>query len=163
MIVERMLTPIRPAVVSGLVAHQRFSPSADEVRKALGDLRRHMEQARICSDLIARVELVLAELLNNIVEHACADVPGGWIVIRTRLARDGLHVTILDNGMPPPFHLLDRGLPEQAPHDDLPLAALPEGGFGWYLIRHLACDLALDSVLACNRLRLRVPLHEADV
>jgi serine/threonine-protein kinase RsbW len=160
MIVERMAPSARPALTSGIIAHQRFSPDAVAVRAALIKWRQRMNEVGLPASLVSRAELALAELLNNIVEHGCVGVMGGWIVLNTRLAHDGLHLTILDNGNAPPDDLLGPGQAKFAHLGNLPLAAIPEGGFGWHLIRHFARDLALDDLLGINRLRLRVPLSE---
>ena len=79
------------------------------------------------------VEIVLAEVLNNVVEHAYADFPGRieiWITRR----EDFLFIRIVDDGLPMPGGDLPNGKALRA-HD------LPEGGFGWQLIRNLSHEL----------------------
>ncbi len=85
------------------------------------------------------VELVLAEALNNIVEHAYAGETQGLILLR--VTRDGhwLWVYLCDQGLPLPG---DSVPPPRAARLDVPRADLPEGGFGWYLIHRLAHRLA---------------------
>lgn len=105
------------------------------------------------ADLRDRLEIVLAEVLNNIVEHAYAGQPGP-IRLRLRSGAAGLHVLAEDEGraMPP------QGLPAgRMP----PSAAAPEGGFGWCLIRALSRDLGYWRGPGCNRLRLVVPFNDA--
>lgn len=145
-----------------MISHQRFAPGPDAIRLALADWRQKMADAGIAPVLVARAELVLAEVFNNIDKHGCAGLIGGWIVLNTRLSADGLHLTVLDNGVAPPAHLLDPVLAAPVPLQGLPLAAIPEGGYGWFLIRQLARDITMDHSLGCNRLRLRVPSGDAD-
>ena len=84
-------------------------------------------------------EIVLAEALNNIVEHACADLPGQIRVTVTR-SDAGIFCVIRDRGRPMPGGALPAGhlAPMEAGGD------LPEGGFGWFLIRRLARDVTYD-------------------
>ena len=92
--------------------------------------------AGLDDDSRSSVEIVLAEALNNIAEHAYARDPGKidlWITS---------HETFLF------FRLVDAGLPMpggEAPDGRLGGAPvprdLPEGGFGWFLIRSLTRDL----------------------
>ena len=84
-------------------------------------------------------EIVLAEALNNIVEHAYADQPGEIRVAVTRCAA-GIFCRIRDRGRPMPGGSPPAGyLAPIGDGDDV-----PEGGFGWFLIRTLARDLTYD-------------------
>ena len=79
------------------------------------------------------VEIVLAEVLNNVVEHAYAKFPGKIEIWVTR--RDSyLFLRIVDDGLPMPGGDLPGG--KMVRTDDL-----AEGGFGWYMIRNLSHDL----------------------
>ena len=84
------------------------------------------------------VRLVVAEMLNNIVEHAYsdADLPGP-IHIACHHAPDGLHLAVSDEGLPMPDL--------QAP-------------LGWFLIRDLAKDLSYRRLAQENRIDLRLPV-----
>jgi serine/threonine-protein kinase RsbW len=95
------------------------------------------------------VEIVLAEVLNNIVEHAYAEGTGP-----IRLGLDpvpqGTRWSVEDEGLPMPGGALPAGnLP--APTD------LSEGGFGWHLIRSLTQDLAYQRIGRVNRLTFVIP------
>ena len=92
--------------------------------------------ADLDEDSWGSVEIALAEVLNNIAEHAYAEEPGKidlWITAHDRL----LVFRLVDSGLPMPG--------EEAPVARLDLEAeaqnLPEGGFGWFLIRSLTQDL----------------------
>ena len=136
----------------------------DAVRAALSDWRRWIEGMNVCSDLVSRAEIVLAEVLNNISEHGYVGQVGvlAPIALRCRMSASGLHVTVVDRGRPVPA---DRCLAAALPSISLEaqdMDSLPEGGFGWCLIRELTCDLNLVSDGAGNRLCFVVPLREPD-
>ena len=81
-------------------------------------------------------EIVLAEVLNNVVEHAYAMYPGKielWVTRR----EDFLFVRMVDHGLPMPGGDLPGG--RMLKVDDL-----PEGGFGWFLIRNLSHELTYE-------------------
>jgi serine/threonine-protein kinase RsbW len=83
------------------------------------------------------VEIVLAEALNNVVEHAYATY-SGTIKIRVTPGDGFLFVRIVDSGLPMPAQELPNGRLGIATE----IQDLKEGGFGWYLIRTLSQDLA---------------------
>lgn len=94
-------------------------------------------------------EIVLAEVLNNVVEHAYSQHGGE---IRLSLSADGslLHCVIEDEGQAMP-----GGTP---PAGDLPPAdQFPEGGFGWHLIRTLSSGLEYQRHGGMNRLSFSLP------
>lgn len=77
-------------------------------------------------------ELVLAEIGNNIVEHACTGRAGETFDLSIWVEGAQLTARFSDRGIPMP------GL--TTPDTPLPQAeTLPEGGFGWPLI-HALCD-----------------------
>lgn len=98
-------------------------------------------------------QIVLAEALNNIVEHAYASSPGGEIELTLWRDGPGLSCRIVDAGVPMPQGHLPAGA---LPPVDRPLADLPEGGFGWHLIRTLSQDLAYFHAGGRNTLTFRV-------
>ncbi len=123
---------------------------AGAVRSALlslsgGVLLHHLpEEAR------GMAEVVLAEALNNIVEHAYGS-GGGQIEITVKPDAGGLSCLIVDEGKPMPDGALPRGaLPPADPADP------PEGGFGWYLIRTLSRDLRYVRRDGRNHLSFRL-------
>lgn len=121
---------------------------ARSVRTALRELfvaapMRHLPEAERDT-----AEIVLAEVLNNIGEHAYA-MSGGEIEVTIRHGADGLACTVIDRGVRMPGATLPRG---EMP----PLADLPEGGFGWHLIRVLARDLTYRREADRNELRFRL-------
>lgn len=84
------------------------------------------------------VQIVLAEALNNIVEHAF-DGPlretDGQCSLELRVSGPMLHLRIEDNGRPMPGLKLPNGaMPKPGAHAQ----DTPEGGFGWGLIHALS-------------------------
>lgn len=102
--------------------------------------------------MLDSVEIALAEVLNNIVEHAAPSDAQGAIRISACGLRDALTVYVSDDGRPMP----GLRLPSGAPHDlGVPLPELPEGGFGWGLVRALTSGLRYRRRLGRNELALR--------
>lgn len=117
----------------------------------------------LASDVIATLqagaretaEIVLAEVLNNIVEHAYAGQPGS-IVVSLNHNRHGVLVQVRDYGAAFPCHEVPKGdLPSLEACRDL-----PEGGFGWYMIRSLVRDLTYQREDGCNHLSFCLSYNE---
>lgn len=127
--------------------------AADKTTRAvLADLVADLSRAGLTPDDLSNAELVLAEVLNNIAEHAYSKAPGP-VELRVELQRAGLGCTISDQGRSLPAGVVpDPELPLIAPPDHL-----PEGGFGWHIIRCLTTDLRYARDGDWNRLSLRIP------
>lgn len=122
----------------------------DMLRAAIARFAQHISE-----DEAGTLELVLAEVLNNIVEHSYCGRDRGSISLSIVRDRRGLSCSVGDDGITlPADHLLhDIGrLPRPEPHD------LPEGGFGWFLIRDLAEDLGYHREGDQNLLAFRLPI-----
>lgn len=102
-------------------------------------------------DLRATVELVLAEVLNNVAEHAYADL-AGHVAVTVALHPGALWCEVVDEGASMPGGALPEG--------KLPETDLPEGGFGWHLIRSMTRDLQYRRQRGTNRLNFLIPLVE---
>ncbi|SHJ53993.1 serine/threonine-protein kinase RsbW [Palleronia salina] len=124
------------------------------VRAALAVTLGALAPLRLSRDTIQSLELVLAEVMNNIVEHAYADVPSGRIELRVDLRNGALSCQTLDDGAP-----LPRGLVPDPPRPEP--ADAPQGGFGWLLIKSLVSDLDYVRAGRRNRLRFRLPVVQA--
>ena len=132
----------------------RVESSGLAVREALQQLGDGLERFDLGPEEAGTVQLVMAEILNNIVEHAYPPRgPVGPIHIRGNMASDGLHLEISDRGRPMPEGKLPIGRRQPV---DVALPELPEGGFGWFLIQDLARDLRYLRRGAENRLSLRI-------
>jgi len=126
-----------------------------QVLIGLGPLDLDIEEA-------GTVELVLAEALNNIVEHAYGpDDHTGTIKIGCYHQSNGIHLRIEDDGVMMPEGKLPLGRAQDLEGD---MMDLPEGGFGWFLIQDLAKDVCYERVGDSNRLdlRLAIALGDAD-
>jgi len=134
----------------------RISVQSSElaVRDALRQLLEGLKPLSLDVEEAGTVELVMAEALNNIVEHAYpGDDPTGSIEITCEHAKDGLHLTVVDTGQGMP----DGQTPVGAAVDlDVDLCDMPEGGFGWFLIKDLAKDVVYRRDALENHLSLRL-------
>lgn len=148
----RTLAPAGSGRRAPLVA-LRFPASPTEVRGALMRLAAEWEVAGLAEEDRGNAELVLAEVLNNVVEHACK--PGGAIAVSARLKAGTLAVTVCDGGVEMPGTLPDGTPPS------LDGADLPEGGYGWHLIRTLASNLSYQRISGWNCLYFQVPMPSA--
>lgn len=103
---------------------------------------------------LSAVELVLAEVLNNVLEHAYAyPEMCGPICVAIEHSPRGLHFTILDKGRAMPQGRKPLG---DAVKTDVALNDLPEGGFGWFLIENIAHDVCYHRSNGENKLALRM-------
>jgi serine/threonine-protein kinase RsbW len=123
------------------------------VRHCLAAMFAQEPLSGIDEDLRGTAEIVIAEALNNIVEHAYAGQSGA-IFVSVHLAEDGLECAFTDHGAAMP----DNTLPPGKLHDLGNIADLPDGGFGWYLIRALVQDLQYSRACGQNFLRFRLPI-----
>ncbi len=149
-----MSPPLAPGAASVTRVIVPSEPFA--VRRVLIDLRQRWLADGTPTVLCDTGEQVLAEALNNVVEHAHADRNYGRIDIETTFSRAGLAFCIRDDGAPMPDEELPMGkLAElSGGRDDL-----PEGGFGWVMIRTLTRDLLYMRQDGWNQLNFRIPMQ----
>jgi serine/threonine-protein kinase RsbW len=125
------------------------------VRQALCALFDHLMTEQMSAGARDTAQIVLAEALNNIVEHAYAQGPGE-IEVTIEVCAVGLTCRIMDAGRPMPGGTLPEGkLAALTPDDDL-----PEGGFGWHLIRTLSEDLNYRREGGRNLLTFRIATQQ---
>ena len=112
------------------------------VRRAIHEVEERLIASGVSSEDIGSISIVLAEALNNIVEHAFETTEGQQITLVVRPRSKSLIFEIRDRGRPMP-----KG---RAPMGNHPMVefnqfdATPEGGYGWFLIRELVQDLVYD-------------------
>ena len=128
----------------------QISSSATEVRAALGQVTEALGRSGHDARAQSCAELVLAEALNNIVEHAYAGQDLGRITLRLQGAPGKIDLELRDRGQPMPGLALPEGRLKPLDHD----GDLAEGGFGWYLIRRLATEVSYRRDGRENVLRL---------
>lgn len=135
----------------------RFPAGDLETRAALGAVCGRLRAAGLSEDDRSSAELILAEALNNIVEHAYGG-ESGEIELHVALHHDRLVCLIRDHGRPMP----DGRPPDPGPPHIAPPDYLPEGGFGWHIIRCLTTDLHYRRAGDWNELSFHVPLGGLD-
>ena len=127
------------------------------MRRTIHEIEDEFSAAGIPSEDIGSISIVLAEALNNVVEHAFDTSDGQDITVVVRARRKSLLFEIRDKGRPMP-----KG---RAPVGNHPMSefnqfdALPEGGYGWFLIRELVQDLVYDRQSDENILFFRYRLE----
>ncbi len=128
-----------------------------DVSQTLVGLRQQLEGLGLPSDALFRLELVLAEILNNIVEHAYGDTGRGVIEIGVSVHSGAIWCNLCDLGNPMPGGTLP--LARRYALDDMDMQDLPEGGFGWGLIRDLTARLTYQRRGDRNLLDFRIDLE----
>lgn len=129
--------------------HAQIGSDPFAVRDWLTGIFADARLGHLPEDLKGSAEIVLAEALNNVVEHAYAGT-NGTILIELAAGVGALACVVRDSGHPMPGLNIPEGrLPAMA--DDL-----PEGGFGWHLIRTLSRDLTYCRQGGQNVLSFRV-------
>lgn len=144
------------------MTHSRFEhqftmsapAGSGEVRVLLRRLRQQLTEFGVSEPTCASAELVLAEALNNITEHAYGGEPGGAVQVMSQIGSGMIRFTLSDQGGVLPGSRLPRG---KNPDTEVPLQELPEGGFGWMLIRKLTSSVTYDRDEEGNRLIMTLP------
>lgn len=116
-----------------------------------------LNEVGINADKTSEICLVLAEALNNVVEHAYRYAENGDIDIELILFNQLLTISIVDFG--PEFCIPQGKENSEKTSDDL--SSLPEGGFGWALIQMLTDELSLKRINEKNHLKLTMNIANA--
>lgn len=156
-------TGLGPQAGLGVVVNQSFPSDLRWVRRIIHQTMDELSNLGLDSDEIGSVEIVLAEALNNIVEHAYPEGEKGEIKLSIKQRRFGLLFEISDSGHPMPNGRAPLGNHPMSEFNDDPM---PEGGYGWFLIRELVRDLIYDRRDGQNFLIFRMAIgaegHKAD-
>lgn len=139
----------------GVTVRLELEATATAVREGLASLRQALAPLGLTASDIDPVELVVAEVLNNVVEHAYAEAGTGLIRVTVRPGLRELTIEVEDDGRPMPGGVLPSG---DSPVLPLAVDSLPEGGFGWYLIRTLTRDLVYRRIGPRNCLAFRMEI-----
>jgi serine/threonine-protein kinase RsbW len=126
------------------------------IRDALGEVRGRLARMSLSEEEITTVEVVLAEVMNNVAEHAYAWRRDGQMILGLRQTRDGILISVTDEGLPMPDEELPFG---ERLDPSLPIGDMPEGGFGWLIIRQLARDVAYVREGGVNQLSFRIAVR----
>lgn len=133
----------------------KFSSGTLQVRQALDAARDDVRAVGADPALCDTSQIILGEVLNNVVEHAYRFEEGHPIELSIWLSDGGLRCEVVDHGVPMP-----NGVP---PAGTLPIIddtlrdALPEGGFGWAMVRELTENLQYFRADGINRLQFVIP------
>ena len=129
------------------------------IRDALAEVRARIARMDLMEEEVTTVEVVLAEVMNNVAEHAYAWRRDGEMVLGVRMTAEGLMISVTDEGLPMP----DAELPFGERLDPtVPVGDMPEGGFGWLIIRQLARDVAYQRKEGVNMLSFRIAVRGAN-
>ncbi len=140
--------PRPPAVPPPVLLHLTVQGDAVSVSDGLRRVMALPFWSPMSADFATSAELVLAEVLNNVAEHAYAGTSGEIEVSLERTAA-GVAIRVADRGGPMPQNRLPEGAAPD-PRD------LQEGGFGWHLIRSLARDLTYRRLDGWNLFSFRI-------
>lgn len=144
--VDRQVAAVIPKDSVSLVFAGRMRAEFHCVAPILDDLRKWLSLHEFGQDHLGTIEIVMAEALNNAVEH------GGLrsqqaIEVLARITASCLRIVVIDQGKPYP----NGSLPGNSAPD---IDDLPEGGFGWMMIHELTSDLTYQRHAGRNLLTL---------
>ena len=134
--------------------HLVFHADPDSVRQSLTQMLGLPPLSGLSAEDRGISELVLAEVLNNVTEHAYGD-GGGKVAVSLIEGPAGIRCLVVDEGRAMPGGQLQADRLPGGP--DTALQDLPEGVFGWHLIRSLCADLTYGRQDGHNRLGFVLP------
>lgn len=134
---------------------QVFPATELDARDALCGMMTRLRSMGLAEEQIGGIEIALAEVVNNVVEHAYDGLFPGDVQVEACLDLSELTLHVTDRG-----HALPDGqLPEGKPADlSGVIDDLPEGGFGWFMIRTLTRDIRYNRDDGKNHLHLTFDL-----
>ncbi|MEM0947805.1 MAG: ATP-binding protein [Pseudomonadota bacterium] len=135
-----------------------FEATNPAARRAIRSIIGQVEPGTVSQEDIDVLEIALAEVFNNIVEHAYQDTGRGQVDVAVEMRTPGMHFTIWDDGEPMPAGRLPGGAPADPSLDAHEQA---EGGYGLFMIRQLARKLRYERTEGRNRLSFRIKLSSA--
>lgn len=112
----------------------------------------------IDEDSADTLRLCVAEALNNIVEHAYNGSDGKPIYANVQFHDDRYEVMLIDEGKAMPGGKIPDGSVDFDLDD---IDELPEGGFGWMLIRDQMDTIDYERRDGCNYLRMEKSIDAA--
>ena len=119
------------------------------VRGALASIRDDYLHQGHRAEQFLKIEMVLAEALNNIAEHGGPSVRDSPIIIKWQYENDHFRATLNDTGHPYPATVI----PDTSnPRLDVDDTDLPEGGFGWNIICQLCDTVRYQRIAHQNKL-----------
>jgi serine/threonine-protein kinase RsbW len=132
-----------------------FEASFPTVSATLERLSSELDARRSAQRFDHMWQLALAEACNNIVEHAYREKRAARIDLSLWLEGETLIARLTDTGHAMPGLRIPDGVARDLSG---PVDLLPEGGFGWLLIRQVATAIGYRRTAAGNELSLTIPL-----
>lgn len=128
-----------------------FTATNMDARSGISSVVSQLQTLGVPAARVDEVQIALTEAVNNVVEHAYAGAAPGDVLIKAELSPERLRIDIQDAGAPFPNEKLPVGT---AADINVPVSNLPEGGFGWFLIRELASQVQYERSEGNNNLSL---------
>lgn len=135
----------------------RFPATQAQISEGVAALGRHLTKLGLPAGKAGDIKIALAEAINNVAEHAYADIPEANVHVVCHLCPRALKVVIADSGTPMPDLRVPAG---RMAHLGNIRQNLPEGGFGWFLIRQLTSEIRYERHRGHNRLYLEFDLSD---
>jgi serine/threonine-protein kinase RsbW len=134
----------------------RLSVAEDylSVRHGLQEFKTRFANGKSRDIDVNPIELVLAEILNNIAEHGDHASLPEKICFKWALHKNRFSAEISDAGVA--YSPLEK-IRAAKKHKETSFDNLPEGGFGWHIISALCSDIHYRSHGNINILKLQIP------
>lgn len=135
--------------------HKQYTSSLDASRHVADDIVPFWQQLRLDENIIAQMELCIVEIVNNVFEHAYANIEGPSFEICSHLDDKQLTIEICDYGTAMPNQIL-----EDLPTTDFvePVAndssTWLQSNRGLKIVQQLADSLEYTSNKKCNTFKL---------
>lgn len=127
-----------PAFTPPDILRIRFDHGPGSVQNVTDRIIASIRHLNPSVDELGKLEIILAEVINNISEHAYQNQEGGVIEIIAAKRDKSICFHFIDSGLGLPGGRIPK---HPLPSLNRPVADLPEGGFGWNLIHSLAKNI----------------------
>lgn len=142
-----------------LDTHYSFFSDAKFVHLVLQRVVDDLTAFKLSEDLLASAEILMAEVINNIIEHAYQSESNQPIEMSLLCTDTTLKFVFLDFGHAMPFGMPPSETPSNLTHNT---EQLPEGGFGWPIIRKLSKNIQYSRRGKVNALAVEMDMADAN-
>jgi len=133
--------------------HMHFTSDPIAVGDVTMSIADVIDTLRLSAENFENIEIVVSEVINNIAEHAYQGRADGRIEMAVARNQDNVFFHFIDTGVPMPDGSLPLG---EAQVVDCEPENIPEGGFGWFLIRTLCHNLTYRRMRNENHLTFQI-------